>query len=77
MTTATYYHGGCEVCSTVERGLLAALDKSRFAVEDVNLTLAPGRVAEAERAGVKTIPALVVGGVPFHINFGANLADRK
>ena len=29
--------------------------------------------AEAERAGVKSVPALVLAGVPLHINFGASL----
>jgi hypothetical protein len=28
---------------------------------------------DAERAGVKSVPALVLDGVPLHINFGAPL----
>jgi len=35
------------------------------------------RIAEAEAAGVKSVPALVIGGDPFHINFGAALADLR
>jgi hypothetical protein len=31
------------------------------------------RVAEAERAGVKSVPALVLGGETYHINFGAGI----
>ena len=38
---------------------------------------AKARIAEAEMAGVKSVPALVVEGKPFHINFGAALADLK
>jgi hypothetical protein len=35
------------------------------------------RLTEAEAAGVKSVPAPVIGGQPFHINFGAALADLK
>lgn len=35
------------------------------------------RLTEAEAAGVKSVPALVIGGQPFHINFGAALVDLK
>jgi len=31
----------------------------------------------AEAAGVKSVPAIVIGGVPFHINFGASLSALK
>jgi len=30
-----------------------------------------------DASGVKTLLALVIDGVPFHINFGANVADLK
>ncbi|WP_279303115.1 hypothetical protein [Hyphococcus luteus] len=35
----------------------------------------PARCAEAKAAGVKTVPAIVIAGKPYHINFGANLDD--
>ena len=35
------------------------------------------RITQAERYGVKSVPALVIEGQPFHINFGAALADLK
>ena len=77
MRKAVFYHGGCGVCATAEQTVVNGLDRSRFAVELVNLVEDNARVGEAERAGVKTLPALVIDGVPFHINFGANLSDEK
>jgi glutaredoxin len=70
-TRATFYHAGCPVCVDAERQLAESLDRSRFDVEVVHLGAAKTRVAEAERAGVKSVPALVIDGRPYHINFGA------
>lgn len=74
---AVFYHAGCPVCVSAEQSVLAALDTARFDVEVVHLGDSKGRLAEAERAGVKSVPALVLGGHPFHINFGASLSDLK
>lgn len=76
-TSATFYHAGCPVCVAAERQLAAAIDPARFDVEIVHLGEANSRIAEAESAGVKSVPALVIGGQPFHINFGAAIADLK
>lgn len=43
----------------------------------VHLGEQKGRIAQAEGFGVKSVPALVIDGQPFHINFGAALADLK
>jgi len=77
MGKAIFYHAGCPVCVEAERNVAAALDASRYAVEVVHLGEAKSRIAEAESAGVKSVPALVLDGLPFHINFGASLADVK
>ena len=45
--------------------------------EIVHLGQDKTRIAEAERAGVKSVPALVIAGQPYHINFGAELAALK
>lgn len=74
-TAATFYHAGCPVCVSAERQLAAALDPARYALEIVHLGESKSRVAEAERAGVKSVPALVLDGQAFHINFGASLAE--
>ncbi|MDX2116802.1 MAG: thioredoxin family protein [Planctomycetota bacterium] len=73
-TSATFYHAGCPVCVSAERQLAAALDPTRYSVEVVHLGEAKSRIAEAERAGVKSVPALVIDGQVFHVNFGAALS---
>ena len=77
MTPVQFYHAGCGVCVAAEQSVADALDPARFQVERVHLGEHPDRVPEAERAGVKTLPALVIGGRPFHINFGADLSAVK
>lgn len=77
MKTAIFYHAGCPVCVQAEQALAQALDPARFAVEIVHLGEEKGRVAEAEASGVKSVPALVIDGVPLHINFGAGLDALK
>lgn len=70
---AVFYHAGCTVCVEAERTLTTALDSKRYDVEVVHLGTSKERVTEAEQAGVKSVPALVLDGVPLHINFGASL----
>ncbi|RIA47148.1 hypothetical protein DFR49_1717 [Hephaestia caeni] len=77
MTKAIFYHAGCNVCVDAEQQLAYSLDPKRFDVEIVNFADAPGRIREAEAAGVKSVPAFVIGGQPYHINFGASMADVK
>lgn len=74
---AIYYHAGCPVCVAAEQNVARALDPQKFELEIVHLGQAKDRLAEAERAGVKSVPALVLAGAAFHINFGAALADLK
>lgn len=74
---ATFFHAGCPVCVAAERTVAEGLDRSRFDVEIVHLGEAKDRIAEAETAGVKSVPALVIDGQPYHINFGASLDDVK
>lgn len=76
-TKATFYHAGCNVCVDAEKQLAVALDPARFDVEIVHLGNQPARLADAEAAGVKSVPAFVLGGQPYHINFGAALSDLK
>lgn len=76
-TKAIFYHAGCPVCVAAEQNLVAALDPARFDVEVVHLGRDKSRLPEAERAGVKSVPALVFGGAVYHINFGAALSALK
>lgn len=77
ISTATFFHAGCPVCVSAEQQFVDALDAGRYRVEVVHLGEQKGRIDEAERLGVKSVPALVIDGRPFHINFGASLADLK
>lgn len=72
-TKAIFYHAGCPVCVAAEMHVAQGLDPARYDVEVVHLGQARARVAEAERAGVKSVPALVLGGATYHINFGAGI----
>lgn len=74
MSSARFYHAGCPVCVEAELGLA---DHLREEVEKVHLGEQAARIAEAEKAGVKSVPALVIGGQVYHINHGADLAALK
>jgi len=74
---ATFFHAGCPVCVTAEQQFVDGLDGTRFDVERVHLGEDGNRLGEAEAAGVQSVPAVVIDGQPFHINFGAALADLK
>ncbi|HNQ73697.1 MAG TPA: thioredoxin family protein [Verrucomicrobiota bacterium] len=76
-TKVVFYHAGCPVCLAAEQNIVAALDRLRFDVEIVHLGQSKPRVAEAEKAGVKSVPALVMNGQAYHINFGAGLEALK
>ena len=77
MSTVLFFHAGCPVCLSAEQQFARALDPARYQVEVVHLGEQKGRIAQAEGFGVKSVPALVIDGQPFHINFGAALADLK
>ena len=74
---ATFYHAGCPVCLDAESAVTRYLDQGKVALEVVHLGTAKQRLAEAERAGVKSVPALVIGGQTLHLNFGAALSALK
>jgi glutaredoxin len=74
---ATFFHASCLVCVSAEQALAALLDPTRVAVESVHLGEDRQRLSEAEQAGVRSVPALVLDGAVFHINHGADLAALK
>ncbi len=74
---AIFYHAGCSVCVDAEQHLAGALDPAAYDVEIVHLGSEKSRIAEAEAAGVKSVPALVIDGHPYHINFGADLSALR
>lgn len=77
MSNAVFYHAGCPVCLGAEQMLVNALDQNKYTLESVHLGTQPNRIDAAEAAGVISVPAVVLDGQVFHINFGAALADLK
>ena len=75
--SAKFYHAGCPVCVSAEETVARGLDRSRYDVEVIHLGEDKTSLPEAERRGVKSVPALVIGDQAFHINFGASLEDLK
>ena len=75
--TATFYHAGCHVCLDAESAVTRYLDTTKVNLEIVHLGTARNRIAEAEAAGVKSVPALVVGEQTLHLNFGAPMSALK
>ena len=76
-TKAVFYHAGCPVCIDAEKNLAYLIDPQRFDLEVVHLGDAKARVAEADKFDVKSVPALVIAGDVYHINFGAALDDLR
>lgn len=74
-TTATFYHAGCPVCVAAEQNVARAIDPRRYQVEVVHLGQDKARLSEARAVGVQSVPALVMDGQVYHINFGAKLSD--
>ena len=77
MEKATFYHAGCPICQAAENNLIDVLDRSRVDVEIVDLVAAKSRLEEAERLGVRSVPALVIGDATLHINHGADLSALR
>jgi len=74
---AILYHAGCPVCVAAENRITEIIDRARVDLEIVHLGDAPQRIDEAEAAGVKSVPALVVDGAALHINHGADLSALR
>ena len=74
---ATFYHAGCPVFVEAETLITNTIDRDRYEIEIVHLGNNAEKISEAENAGVKSVPALVVDTNAFHINFGAAIEDLK
>ena len=76
MRKSIFYHAGCPVCVSAEHDIISLIGEST--VEIVHFGKDKSRIAEAEKAGVKSVPALLTpNGHVLHINFGAAMADLK
>ncbi len=74
-TKAIFYHAGCPVCLSAEQNIASAIDGSRYDLEIVHLGNQKEKINDAKASGVQSVPVLVIDNKPFHINFGASLAD--
>ena len=70
---AIFYHAGCNVCVEAEQQFITALDANKYDVKSVHLGEEKNLIKEAKEYGVKSVPALVIDGQPFHINYGAGI----
>ena len=76
MNKSIFYHAGCSVCVSAEQDIIKLIGAEN--VELVNFNDNKGRIPEAEKAGVNSVPALVTpNGNVLHINFGASMEDVK
>lgn len=76
MAKSIFYHAGCPVCVSAEQDIIGLIGEQN--VEVINIGEDRDRIAEAEKAGIQSVPALVTpNGNVLHINFGASLADVK
>ncbi|MEZ5008630.1 MAG: thioredoxin family protein [Chitinophagales bacterium] len=76
MAKSVFYHAGCPVCVSAEHDIINLIGADN--VEVVHIGEVRNRIDEAEKAGVKSVPALVTpNGNVLHINFGASMTDVK
>lgn len=65
---AIFYHDGCKLCLSMAEVFGTLLDPTRYTTEVVNLGLHPERSAEADAAGIKVLPSLLLNGQVFAVN---------
>ncbi|MFG6687241.1 thioredoxin family protein [Mariniflexile sp. HNIBRBA6329] len=76
MSKSVFYHAGCPVCVSAEHDIVELIGTNN--VEIVHFGKDKSRIEEAEKKGVKSVPALVTPtGHVLHINFGASIQDVK
>jgi hypothetical protein len=76
MAKSVFYHAGCPVCVSAEHDIITLLGADN--VDVVHFGNDKSRIDEEEKAGVKSVPALVTtNGNVLHINFGASMVDVK
>lgn len=78
MKKVTFYHAGCPVCISAEQEFLNLVDTTNVDVNIVHLGEQKDKISIAERAGVRSVPALVLdNGHVLHINHGATLEEVR
>lgn len=76
MKKSIFYHAGCPVCISAEHDIINLIGSDN--VEVIHIGEERSKIEAAERAGVKSVPALVTpSGNVLHINFGASIEDVR
>ena len=76
MSKSIFYHAGCPVCISAEHDIINLIGADN--VDIVHVGEDNSRISEAEKAGVKSVPALVTpNGNVLHINFEASMEAVK
>lgn len=76
MSKSVFYHAGCPVCVSAEQDLVSLIGTENISIVHVGEN--KEKVSEAERKGVKSVPALITpNGNVLHINYGASIEDLK
>ncbi|WP_366183696.1 thioredoxin family protein [Flavobacterium ovatum] len=76
MSKSVFYHAGCPVCVSAEQDVIDLIGQNN--VQIIHLGEDKSKINEAEKAGVKSVPALVTPkGNVLHLNFGASIQDLK
>ena len=57
MSKSVFYHAGCPVCVSAEHDIINLIGADN--VEVVHIGEVRNRIDEAEKAGVKSVPALI------------------
>lgn len=73
---STFYHAGCSVCLSAEQDIITLIGADN--VNIIHLGEDRSKIEDAEKSGVKSVPALVTpNGNVLHINFGASMEAVK
>lgn len=76
MSKSVFYHAGCPVCVSAEQDLVRLIGTENVSIVHVGEN--KEKLSEAERKGVKSVPALITpNGNVLHINYGASIEDVK
>ena len=76
MSKSVFYHAGCPVCISAEQDVIDLIGQNN--VQIIHLGEDKSKINDAEKAGVKSVPALVTpNGNVLHLNFGASIQDLK
>ncbi|SDD52856.1 hypothetical protein SAMN05216345_110160 [Cupriavidus sp. YR651] len=71
------YHDGCKVCLAVVDAMTGLIDSDRHDLTVINLAASHALTAQAEAAGVKRLPSLVIDGKVIEVQPHAPVAEFR